>query len=197
MAEFRFYGDETDDVAILKAAFSISGNLLTPDLKYPRKKCSYYSSLSGDLLASLQSTRRLFVTGDFTVDGLCLSDVSLDDQRPVFVVKPESSEQTFSLTLPSSIRSDGQTSFGPGLLFLPREYIGDQSGVRPTDSTAEAYAATKRAIKRLMASKTIGRRKVTLTQKAKTTLEEDNAVILLDGWWVSGKGVKVRSNTGF
>jgi hypothetical protein len=46
-----------------------------------------------------------------------------------------------------------------------------------------------RAIKRLMVSEK-GQRNLILTPKANAILEDDSAVILADGWWLSSEGVK-------
>lgn len=193
MAEFRFYADATDRVALLTAVLSVPGNLVTPDAKYSQKKCPYYSSVTAELRASLKRTRRFFITGKFTLDGFSFSDVSLDDEQPRFVVNQELSHQSFSIRMPSSTRENGETSFGPGLLHLPREYFSDAGPIKPTEATKEAYAAVKRGIKRLMVSKKV-QRNLILTPKAKTILEDENGVVLVDGWWLSGEGVKVRSN---
>lgn len=193
MAEFYFYADATDRPALLNAVLSVPGNLVTPDAKYPQKKCPYYSSVTAELRASLKSTRQFFITGKFTIDGLCFSDVSLDDENPRFVVNQERSHQSFSISMPSSTRANGETSFGPGLLHLPRAYFSDTGDIKPNDATKEAYAAVKRAIRRIMVSKKV-QRNLVLTPKAKAILERESAVILVDGWWLNSEGVRVRSN---
>lgn len=193
MAEFYFYANATDRVDLLNAVLSVPGNLVTPDLKYSQKKCLYYSSMTGELRASLKSTRRFFITGKFTVDGFCFSDISLDDEQPRFVVNQERSHQSFSISMPSSTRSNGETSFGPGLLHLPRKYFSDAGYVKPSEAAVEAYTTVKRAIKRLMVTKKV-QRNLVLTPKAKAILEDQSAVILVDGWWLSSDGVRIRSN---
>ncbi len=197
MAEFHFYGSYDDTLQILQALLRYDGIAFTPRLNYPGPIPPSFHDVTNELRDAIHINRGLILTGPFSETPLVLQEITGGKYDGTFVLDTTRGGPFLELELPMCKKLDGvHWHLGPGSLFHPREFW-DESGnnrIPLSGSSKAAYEFLVNAIKSVVRRKKIGESTRWIGPSAISLLDRAEALILVQGNWLSSNGEVVKSN---
>lgn len=196
MAQFDFYGNDTDSLAALHALLDPGDVRVTPSLNYHTAHPRSYRGVENELLEALKINRRLFITGRFSKRPLHLEQVEGGDYSGTYVITEREGGPALSISLPMAKRLDGKIChLGPGDLFCHNVFWDDDgTEYKAPDDIKQAYVTLRKRLKSVVKRRHIGEDHVWVGDGGLKLVEEGKALILINGNWVDAEGTLVKSN---
>jgi hypothetical protein len=196
MAEFNFYGSQEDAMAVLRNVLEPGQVEVVPDLSHTSAKPKLFRKATAELLHALTINRGMYLTGSFSRNPLFLKKITRGKYSGRFHIDLTRGGPAMSLALPFCKKLEGEMwHLGPGSLFYPRCYWDDAitQAIRPSDELKAAYTSLVKIIKSALLRRHIGKH-VWIGREGLSLLEQQQALILVNGKWLNGKGRTVKSN---
>ena len=196
MAEYHFYGAQEDTLRVLAKILEDGAYWLIPSTNYLEKKVKAHTAMSPDLLHALSINRRLYIGGFFSRQPVCFMKLDGGKCAGTYVVDQKRGGPLLSVSLPMCKKLDEKIwHLGPGDLFCPPYFWDDAAhkGIAPSPETKKVYAHLKKLIKGTLRQATIGK-PVWIGEAGLSLLEQRQALILMNGQWVTISGEFVKSN---
>lgn len=197
MAEFHFYGTRNDWPLIAKAVLAVGGLALTPDRLFPTDCATTFTSFESDLIPPIPDFHEFRITGTFSTRGIELFRLSKGEREGMYAID-ESSGPLLKLTLPDAREHPclhNLKHMGRGCLFMNTSFYDPVHHAvdRQSDSLKAAYKQCVRAI-RSTVTRMAQCRKILIGPHGRSLLENDEAVVLIDGAWHTGHGEMLMYN---
>jgi hypothetical protein len=186
MAQFHFFGTRDDWPLIAKAVLAVEGLALTPDRLYKTDSAKTFGRFHPDLIPPIPDYRTLYISGAFSTRGLVLFRLPYGQCQGMYAIT-QSSGPLLKLTLPDAHEHPSLKSLkhmGRGCLFMNTSFYDPvrHAVERQSALLKEAYKKCVSAIKSTMTRMSQCRR-VLIGPNGRSLLENDNAVILINGAW--------------